>query len=86
MTQKLAFMSDAATKSIRVFNQGLTLVHFPAQHEPYLTHTNDTTHPKHPVNKGYTTPTRTPYPIKALKLSSEVNECKPLPSAHRCPT
>jgi hypothetical protein len=48
------------------FRQGLTLVHFSAQLEPCLTHKNA---PKHPLNTGYTTPTRTPYPIKTLKLS-----------------
>ena len=34
------------------------------------------THAKHPVNTGYTIPTRIPYPI--LKLSRKVEECKPL--------
>ena len=49
--------------------QGLTLVHFSAQLEPCLTrkntllvHTLNT--PYHPLNMGYTTPTRTPYPTK----------------------
>ena len=52
--------------------QGLTLVHFSAQLEPCLTSKN-TQHiintPYHLLNTGYTTPTRTPIPYKALKLS-----------------
>jgi len=48
--------------------QGLTPDHFSAQLEPCLTHKN-TLHslnsPSHPLNMGYTTPTRTPYPIKS---------------------
>jgi len=63
-------------------SQGLTLVHFSAQLEPCLTHKN-TLHPLntpyHPLETGYTTPTRTSYPIKALKLSLEVSERKFLP-------
>ena len=48
-------------------DQGLILVHFSAQLEPSLTHKNtlyslDT--PLHTLSTGYTTPTRTPYPIK----------------------
>jgi hypothetical protein len=51
--------------------QGLTLVHFSAQFEPCLTqestlHTLRT--PKHPLNTGYTTPTRTPYPIQSAQV------------------
>jgi hypothetical protein len=56
--------------------QGLTLVHFAAQLEPCLTqkitlHTLNT--PCHPLNTGYTTPTRTPYPIQSaqVELKSE---------------
>ena len=68
--------------------QRLELVHFSAQLEPCLTHKN-TLHtlnnPKHPVNTSYTTPLRTPCPIKALELSSEVNECKPLPRRRPAP-
>jgi len=45
--------------------QGLTLVHFSAQLEPCLTHTK---HPTHPLDTGYTTPTRTPYPIKSAQV------------------
>jgi len=48
--------------------QGLTLDNFSPQLEPCLTEKHPT-HPKHPLNTGYTIPTRTPYPIKALKLS-----------------
>jgi hypothetical protein len=54
--------------------QRLTLVHFSAQlsSEPCLTQEN-TLHtlntPQLPLNTGYTTPTRTPVPYKALKLS-----------------
>ena len=61
--------------------QGLTLVHFSAQVEPCLTH-KSTVHslnnPYHPLNAGFTTPARTPIPQKALELSREVSECKPL--------
>ena len=51
--------------------QGLTLVHFSAQLEPCLTqeytlHTPNT--PWHPLNTGYTTPTRTPYPIQSAQV------------------
>jgi len=51
--------------------QGLTLVHFSAQLQPCLTH-KDTLHtlntPYHPLNTGYTTPTRTPYPIESAQV------------------
>jgi len=51
--------------------QGLTLVHFSAQLEPCLTH-KSTLHtlntPYHRLNTGYTTPTRTPYPIKSAQV------------------
>jgi hypothetical protein len=47
--------------------QGRTLVHFSAQLEPCLTQEN-TLHtlntPYHPLNTGYTAPTRTPYPTE----------------------
>ena len=71
--------------------QGLTLVHFSAQLKPCLTHKNTL----HTLNTPYTPPTpplHTPYtrdtqplhappiPLKALKLSWEVNECMPLVS------
>jgi len=46
-------------------SQGLKLVHFSAQLEPCVSQEN-TLHtlytPQHPLNTGYTTPTRTPYP------------------------
>jgi len=52
--------------------QGLTLVRFSAQLEPCLTHKNTlhtlNTPPKHPLNTGYTIPTRTPYPIKIAQV------------------
>jgi len=35
-------------------------------------------HPEHPLNTGYTTPTRCPYPIQCAQLSGKVDECKPL--------
>jgi len=51
--------------------QGLTLFHFSAQLEPCLTHVT-TLHtlntPSHPLNTGYTTPTRTPYPIQSAQV------------------
>jgi len=51
--------------------QGLTLVHFSAQLEPCLAQEN-TQHtlntPQHPLNSGYTTPTRTPYPIQSAQV------------------
>ena len=50
---------------------GLTLVHFSALFEPCLPHKNTlhTLHtPQHPLNTGYTTPTRTPYPIKNAQV------------------
>jgi len=51
--------------------QELTLVHFSAQLEPCLTnkttlHTLDT--PKHPLNTGWTTPARSPYPINSAQV------------------
>jgi hypothetical protein len=51
--------------------QGRTLVHFSAQHELCLAqehtlHTLNT--PYHPLYTGYTTPTRTPYPIKSAQV------------------
>ena len=51
--------------------QGLTLVHLSAQLEPCLTldttlHTLNT--PYHPLDTGYTTPTRTPYPIQSAEV------------------
>ena len=52
-------------------DQGLTLVRFSAQLEPRLTQEN-TLHtlntPKHPLNTGYTTPPRTPYPIQSAQV------------------
>ena len=54
-----------------VRGQGLTLVRFSAQFEPCLTHKNDqhTLHtPKCPLNTGYTTPKRTPYPMKSAQV------------------
>jgi len=54
--------------SQRTTRQGLTLVHFSAQLEPCLTHTNPPKHPKHPLNMGYTTPKRTPYPIESAQV------------------
>ena len=55
-----------------LLGQGLILVHFSAQLEPCLTQKHPRP-PKHPLNTGYTTPTRTPYPIKRaqVELSSE---------------
>ena len=51
--------------------QGLTLVHVSAQLNPYLTHKN-TLHtlnaPSHPLNTGYKTPARTPYPITSAQV------------------
>ena len=51
--------------------QGLTLVHFSSQLEPCLTHKSTLYTlkiPKHPHNTGYTTPTRTLYPIKSAQV------------------
>jgi hypothetical protein len=51
-------------------NQGLTLVHFSAQPEPFLTQIHPVhpkhplTPPQHPLNTPYTIPTCTPYPKK----------------------
>ena len=57
-----------ASSSVTAAVQGLTLVHFSAQFEPCLTHTKYPTHPKHPLNTGYTTPTHTPYPIPSAQV------------------
>ena len=51
--------------------QGLTLVHFAAQLEPFLSqkntlHTPNT--PLHPLDSGHTTPTRTPYPKQSAQV------------------
>ena len=63
------------------WRQGRTLLHFSAHPEPFLTHKN-TLHtlnaPKHPLNMGCTTPTRTPYPIKSSQVELKRDECKPL--------
>jgi hypothetical protein len=56
----------------RTTGQGLTLVPISAQLEPCLTHRkilHSRNTPYHPLNTGYTTPTRTPYPQTSLKLS-----------------
>ena len=51
--------------------QGLPLVHFSAQLEPCLTHKN-TLHTLNtlntPLSMGYTTPTRTPYPLISAQV------------------
>jgi len=51
-----------------VLRHGLTLVHVSAQLEPCLTH-KSTLHTLntlyHPLDTGYTTPTRSPYPTKS---------------------
>jgi len=51
--------------------QGLTLVHFSAQLEPFMTQEN-TLHtlntPWHPLITGYTTLTRTPCPNKSAQV------------------
>jgi hypothetical protein len=70
-----------AGSSTSASRQGLTLVHFSAQLEPCLTQQN-TLHilntPYHLLNTGYTTPTRTPYPIQSAQVEPKVDECKPL--------
>jgi len=48
--------------------QGLTLVHLSAQLEPCLSQENTLNTPLHPLNTGYTTPTRTPYPIQSAQV------------------
>jgi len=51
--------------------QGLTLVHFSAQLEPCLTHKPPLctlNNHKHPLNTGYTTPTRNPCPIQSAQV------------------
>ena len=45
--------------------QGLTPIHFSARLEPCLTHKNTPHTPKLPLNTGYATPTRPPYPLKS---------------------
>ena len=35
-------------------------------------------HPLTPLNKGYTTPTRIPFPINCAQVELKVGECKPL--------
>jgi len=58
-------------KRIERERQELTRVHFSAQLEPCLTQEN-TLHtlstPYHPLNTGYTTPARTPYPIRSAQV------------------
>jgi len=63
-------------KSEREEGQGLTLVHFSVQIEPFLIHKN-TLHtlntPRHPptpppLNTGCTTPKYTPYPIRSAQV------------------
>ena len=62
--------------------QGLTLVHFSAQLEPFLTQ-NTPYHPLIPPDAASSSPkqplTAPPIPQGVLTLSQEVDECKPLP-------
>jgi len=51
--------------------RGLHSFTFQLKLEPYLTHKNTLNTlntPSHPLNMGYTTPTRTPYPIKSAQV------------------
>jgi len=62
--------------------QGLTLVHYSAHLEPFLTqkHTLNTLDtPYHPKTTPKQTLTAPPVTQKVLMLSSRVDECKPLP-------
>ena len=66
----------------RTRGQGLTLVHFSAQPELFLTQNIPCTPPNTPSHllyTPYTTPKRTPIPQKALTLTRKVDECEPLP-------
>jgi len=68
--------------------QGLTLVHFQAQPEPYLTRNTPfkpptpPSTPRHLLNTRKITPQQIlnapPIPQKALKLSWKESECEPL--------
>ena len=59
-----------STLSKSTDEQGLILLHFSAQLEPCLTHkgTLRTTLNTRYHHKGYTTPARTPYPIKSAQV------------------
>jgi len=74
-----------AVNSMELLRQGLTLVHFSAQPEPYLTRNTPFTPPntpRHLLNTRKTTPKQSlnapPIPQKALTLSQKVDECKAL--------
>jgi hypothetical protein len=58
------------TAPVAARGQGLTLVHFSAQLEPCLkqTHPHTLNTPSQPLFTGYTTPTRTPYPIQSAQV------------------
>jgi hypothetical protein len=63
-----SFIEKAA--AAQAAGQGLTLVHFSAQLEPCLSQEN-TLHTLNTLNTpltGYTTPTRTPYPIQSAQI------------------
>jgi hypothetical protein len=64
--------------------QGLTLVHFSAQPEPFLTQNASQTPPSahlHPEKQPPNNPKCTPVPLKALTFSRKVDEYKPLPDS-----
>ena len=65
--------------------QGLTLVHFSAQPEPFLTQIYPK-HPRRPLNSPQNTPSTIPKIAscitQALELRRKVDECKPLPAWH----
>ena len=61
--------------------QGLTLVHFSAQPEPFLTHKYTLTTPYYslkPPERLLITPKRNPIPQEALTLKRKLDKCKPL--------
>ena len=65
-----AAAAPTADTGCRARRQGLTLVHFSAQLEPCLSQEN-TLHTLNTLNTpltGYTTPTRTPYPIQSAQI------------------
>jgi hypothetical protein len=60
--------SSSTMRAPSSVKQGLTLVHFSAQLEPCLTHTNTLHTINIPLNMGCTIPTHTPYPIKSAQV------------------
>ena len=76
------------SSTVRARRQGLTLIHFQAQREPFLIQSTPSTTPTNP-STPFTPPKQPlhapPVPLKALTLSGKVDECEPLPPGRPAP-